>query len=325
MPDSVMPDLRCSPAAAWSAPAERPVRDCQHTRVQHEHGTRLAYVLDRCRCPACGEANRLGAQQRNTAIAYGTWTGLVDAEPVRAHVQQLRTAGLSLQRLSVLSGVGYGTLSALVYGDPPTRRVRSRTERRVLAVQADTAGLPAGRRVPATGTRRRLQALAAAGWSLPVLALRVSKTPRNLRRTLTTPTVTAATARAVAALYDELRQLDPPGRTPRERAGAERARSQARQHGWLPPRAWDDIDTDPGGDEPDLDDTDRPAADEAVLDEIAVERAMHGDQVRLTRAERDEAIARLTARGVSACRIAELLGTSSRAVTRRRAARRTAA
>jgi hypothetical protein len=217
-----------------------------------------------------------------------------------------------------------------VYGDPPTRRVRSHTERRVLAVQAGSAALPAGRRVPATGTRRRLQALGAVGWPLPVLALRVSRTPRNLRRTLTSSTVTAATARAVAALYDELRHLDPPFRTRQERAAAERARSQARQHGWSPPHAWDDVETDPGGDEPDLDDADRSAADEAVLDEsvldeIAIERAMHGDRVRLTRAERDEAIARLTARGVSACRIAELLGTSSRAVTRCRAARRTAA
>jgi len=122
-------------------------------------------------------------------------------------------------------------------------------------------------------------------------------------------------------LYDELRHLTPPRRTPQERAGVEQARTFARQHGWLPPRAWDDIDSDPDSDEQDLD-IEEPAD---LLDEIAVERAMQGDRVRLTGAERDEAIARLTARGVSACRIAELLGTSSRAVTRRRAARRTAA
>ncbi|MDQ3383539.1 MAG: zonular occludens toxin domain-containing protein [Actinomycetota bacterium] len=321
-----MPDGLPPPAAAPSTPAERPVRDCQHVRARHEHGTRLAYVLDRCRCPQCSQANRIEAQRRSTAIAYGTWTGLVDAAPVRAHVQQLRAAGVSLQRLSVLSGVGYGALSALVYGDPsrgqpPSRQVRSDTRGRLLAVRADTPALPAGRRVPAVGTRRRLQALAAVGWSLPVLALRVGRTPRNLRRTLTSPTVTVGTARSITVLYDELRHLTPPRRTPQERAGAEQARTYARQHGWLPPRAWDDIDSDPDSDEQDLD-IEEPAD---VLDEIAVERAMQGDRVRLTGAERDEAITRLTARGVSACRIAELLGTSSRAVTRRRAARRTAA
>ncbi len=319
------------PPVAESSCGQRPVRDCQHTRVHHEHGTRLAYVLDRCGCAACSEANRAEARRRTTAIAYGTWTGLVDAAPVRAHVQRLRAAGVSLQRLSVLSGVGYGTLSALVYGDPsrrqpPTGRVRGQTERRLLAVRANTAGLPPGRRVPATGTRRRLHALVAAGWSLPVLALRAEKTTRNLRRTLTSLTVTAATARTVADLYDELRDLAPPCRTPQERAEVERTRTQARQHGWSPPRAWDDIDTDPDSDELDSAGApDRPGGDETVLDEIAVERAMHGDRVRLTWAERDEVIGRLTARGVSACRIAELLGTSSRAVTRRRAARRTAA
>lgn len=89
----------------------------------------------------------------------------------------------------------------------------------------------------------------------------------------------------------------------------------------MPPWAWDDIDGDPDSDEQDLE-IEEPAD---VLDEVAVERAMQGDRVRLTGAEWDEAITWLTAGGVSACRIAELLGTSSRAVTRSRAARRTAA
>lgn len=100
------------------ASAHRPTRDCQHSRVNHEHGTRLAYVLDRCRCPSCTTANRLEAKRRRTAIAYGRWTGLIDAGPSREHIGHLRAAGLSLQRICSVSGVGYGTLAKIVYGDP---------------------------------------------------------------------------------------------------------------------------------------------------------------------------------------------------------------
>ena len=57
-------------------------------------------------------------------------------------------------------------------------------------------------------------------------------------------------------------------------------------------------------------------------DEIAIERALSGEPVRLTAAECDEAVARLTARGSSAQRICDLLHLSHRAVApaRRRAA-----
>lgn len=54
------------------------------------------------------------------------------------------------------------------------------------------------------------------------------------------------------------------------------------------------------------------------IDEIAVERAMHGEPVRLTRAERLEVVARLTARGYSLNQIAERLHSSRRRVERAR-------
>lgn len=41
---------------------------------------------------------------------------------------------------------------------------------------------------------------------------------RNLRRTLTSPTVTHGTARSVTVLSEELRHLTPPRRTPQDRA-----------------------------------------------------------------------------------------------------------
>ena len=61
-----------------------------HVRARHQHGTRAAYVQDRCGCGPCTAANTAAQRRRSTAIAYGTWTGLLDAAEVRAHVQSLR-------------------------------------------------------------------------------------------------------------------------------------------------------------------------------------------------------------------------------------------
>jgi hypothetical protein len=317
--------LAATPAANPEEPG-RVIRDCQHPQVHHEHGTRTAYVLDRCRCSPCTTANRLEAQRRRTAIAYGRWTGLVPAEAARQHVQQLRAVGLSLHRIATISTVGYGTVARLIYGDPsrrqpPTTRLRHQTQQQLLTVPLDTCSVAPGGRVDAIGSQRRLRALIAVGWPLPTLALSLGRSPGNLRRTMQANTVTAQSADRIVALYDGLCDTPPPNRTPVERANAARTQTDAAQSGWLPPWAWDDIDHD-NDNQPN--DSDQEGDCESWLDEIAIEAAMHGDPVRLTRAERDEAIARLTHRGISARRIAALLGTSSRNVVRRRAARRAA-
>lgn len=307
--------------------AARLVRDCQHVQARHEHGTRAAYVFDGCRCKSCGEANTAEERRRSTAIVYGTWSGLVDAAPARQHVQALREAGLSLERTAALSGVGQGTINSLIYGvpardQPPPARIRVDTERRLLEVQFDPSEVAAGRRVDATGTRRRLQALATLGWSVPPLAVHSGLTARTLRRALTNGAVTAQTARAVAALYDQLQTTSAPRRTPQERAAAKKAIARARGADWLPPGGWDDIDNEVTDEE---DDSAAPPAEASDLDEVAIERAMEGQRVPLTAQERCEAVARLTRRGLSARRIAELLHTTSRTVTRVRCEIRTAA
>ena len=76
------------------AKPETPVRCCLHVQVRHEHGTRAAYVLDRCRCAPCTAANTVQARRRNIAIAYGTWPGLVDqwAEIVQEYLHRIGLA-----------------------------------------------------------------------------------------------------------------------------------------------------------------------------------------------------------------------------------------
>lgn len=130
---------------------------------------------------------------------------------------------------------------------PPARQVRADTEQRLLAVRFAPSAVSAGRRLDATGSRRRLQALATLGWSIPTLALHSALTTRTLRRALTANTVTADTARTITALYDRLHSKPAPRRTPAEHAAADRTITRRRQAGWRPPLTWQDIDNDPDG------------------------------------------------------------------------------
>lgn len=91
--------------------------------------------------------------------------------------------------------------------------------------------------VPATGTLRRLQALAAIGWSTRAVAERAGVSPGSLRTFLYAPSkrVLPARAEAVATVYEELCMTLGPSKT---------SIAAARKRGWAPPLAWDDIDHD---------------------------------------------------------------------------------
>jgi len=93
----------------------------------------------------------------------------------------------------------------------------------------------------AAGTRRRLQALMRAGWSLGLLSARLGCSRQLLNKRLHLRShVTVATARAVAALYDELWDQAPPERDRFEKRAATMARRYAVERGFVPPLAWDD-------------------------------------------------------------------------------------
>ena len=180
------------------------------------HGTRARYVggpdengrPGGCRCASCTEGNRLDHAHRARMKLYGRWQPYVDAAPAREHVRALSAAGVGWKRAAKLAGVSTGSMSRLLFGGPgdrlPSRRIRPETERRLLAVRITPAALSPGARVDATGTRRRLQALVACGYSKSRLAARLGVQGGNLATSMERDQVTAATERAVRALYDEL-------------------------------------------------------------------------------------------------------------------------
>jgi hypothetical protein len=219
--------------------------------MTREHGTRTRYVMGPgpgkgpgCRCASCTAANRQEAGRRSRMQAYGQWRPYVDAAAPRAHVQALAEAGIGWKRAAELAGVSTGAMSKLLYGGPgnrpPTQRVRPETAAAILAVRPSPSALAPSALTDATGTHRRVQALTAAGWSQARIAARLGMSPGNFATMMRREQVTASTAEAARAVYDELWRQPPPETGQREKIAAARARNYARANGWAPPLAWDD-------------------------------------------------------------------------------------
>ena len=298
----------------------RVTRECTHPQARHRHGTRAAYVKDRCRCPDCTAANTAASRTATRERIYGCWQPYVDACPVREHIAALRAAGIGVERIAQLAGLSTSHIRQLAEhgGDAPTtQRVRPSTAARVLSVGIDNVSRAPRSRVDATGTSRRLRALVALGWPTELLADQLGRRPNSLHRSMTGQSVTVRTAQEIANLYERLWNTRPPQATSAQRAAASAARAHAAAQGWLPPLAWDDIDIDPTPAPPPADRSQR-----NDIDEIAVERAVAGDHITyddLTSVEQQEVIRRLSARGTSIRDIAAQLGTTKRTVSRRRA------
>lgn len=214
------------------------------TRALPEHGTLTRRKSHNCTCPACRACERNYMARRARLMAYGRWQPFVDAEPVRAHVRMLGSYGIGWQRVARLAGVSNGGLSRLLYGTygtgyPPSKRVRTTTADKLLAVKPIFENLAPSASVDGTGTRRRLQALVANGWPQKRLAAELGVETALVWQQIRQPFVAAATARTVRDLYDRLWNVDPATRGVAPRY-VETARQVAARNDWPPPGAWDD-------------------------------------------------------------------------------------
>lgn len=201
------------------AGVERPAAPDSH----RAHSTHAKYVVERCGCEVCREANRDYERRRGRAIARPdqVWLPYVPAGPARRHLAQLREQGVGLKTVSRLSGVSHGALSKIVYGDPargqaPSRRVRAQTLAAILAVRLDHA--QGGQKVPARPTWALLEELLAAGYTKGFLARAMGSSGANPALQVSRDRVRASTARAVEVLHARLIHQQPrPRRSRRSR------------------------------------------------------------------------------------------------------------
>lgn len=211
-------------------------RSCAHGG-RHQHGQRATYTHCGCRCWPCRLAmlEQVAESERNRA--YGR-SRLVDAQPARAHLAQLREAGMGWPRIAELSGVERSIVRRIIWGKArngrkeTAQRITRDTEAALLAVTWDPAD--GGRPLDGDPTARRLRALVALGWWTAELARATGYGQAHIDRILhghpKHRRVRPGTARRVHALYKHLADTPPP-------IGpyADRARRQAREKGWQPP------------------------------------------------------------------------------------------
>lgn len=73
---------------------------CTHLGQPHQHGTRVAYVKDRCRCPACTAANTAAWRAAVRGQIFGAASPYVDAGEVREHIRVLRRRGVGVAQIA---------------------------------------------------------------------------------------------------------------------------------------------------------------------------------------------------------------------------------
>lgn len=139
------------------------------------HGTRLRYMAG-CRCMLCRAANSRYETERAAARKAGDWNGLVAAKKARKHIQWLGVRGLGRRSIADSADVGRTVIQEIRSGKKT--QIRARTERRILAVNADAVS--GGCLVDGTKAWRQIKWLIEEGFTKTEIARRLgsrAKTP----------------------------------------------------------------------------------------------------------------------------------------------------
>jgi len=215
-------------------------------RQPPHHNTLTCYTNYGCRLPECVERKNEWARQRDRAMRAGTWQPLEDAAPVREHVRRLMDAGLTPQRIADLAGTDRLSVTDLTHSRGSRRGLRHRTTpefaAKILAI--DPAAVSAAR-VDAIGSKRRIQALVAAGWPLLHIARQLGMNEQRPEQILRQTRVYATTHTLIVDGYPRIAALRPEKRgVPRVKARL--SREWAKANRWPNPGYWadrmDDID-----------------------------------------------------------------------------------
>ncbi|MFF0821199.1 hypothetical protein ACFYUR_12510 [Micromonospora haikouensis] len=228
-------------------------------------------------CDNCRYRARTRARARHHAAAYG-WIqpAHVPAAPARQHITALHSEhSMSISAIAQQARVSFSTVHKIANG--VTLNSQPQTVAAILSVKPTPPPMPNGMTV-SVGSVRRLQGLAYAHYSSDDLASMLGVIPEVVRRCRSGTHRMIAETRA-HSIQVLARKLDGTwGPSPR-------AHAHALRQGWVSLAAWDDID-DPRA-EPST-----PAGRDDLVDDVAIEMALNGEMVKLTRLERHHAVHR---------------------------------
>lgn len=230
--------------------------------------------------------------RRRRLQALGQWQPYVDAEPVRQHLRKVNAAGMPFRAINERLGLPCdSSLQHLMWGRGqwgPGQKVKRETAELILAYWPSLDDFPDHAMIDATGSHRRVQALAVRGWSRNAVARHIGMRQDNFRDAIKQDRVTARLARRVAAAYDDLWNQDPLESGTSLNA-VSRVRKQAERAGFHGPLAWDDDTIDDPRAVP-LTDAAEPAASDG---ENLAARWLMGESVILGRNDRREVLQHL--------------------------------
>lgn len=214
----------------------------------HKHAaTKTCYSTHKCKCDPCRENSNRDRAYRKRMAAYGRPVStLVDAQPAREHIWDLRLMGMGPDRIAQLAGVNIGVIRHILWGtsssgNAPAKQVFEVNARKILAVPLDP-DLKAW--LDPRGAHRRLQALAVQGWSFAKVADRLGITCEGVGELMGSYRILQSTHTRVVAVFNEMWDKTPPTVTRYDRMVYTRTRRWAARKGWVGPLAWDDIDHD---------------------------------------------------------------------------------
>lgn len=161
------------------------------------HGSYMRYEAG-CRCEDCAIAASLYRRDRKAARRAGLSNGFTSAAPARQHIADLRAEGITNSAISLAAELHKSMVRDIASGRK--KQIREHTARVLLGVTSNMQYLNG--RIPAAPTRRRLEALEAAGYSRRDIGKRLGLKDRVALAT--GKVVYASKARRVRALYHDL-------------------------------------------------------------------------------------------------------------------------
>lgn len=258
------------------------------TTADHTHQpSRYCYMLG-CQRPECEQANyRYMAGLR--LDHHRGHRRLRDATPVADHIHRLAANEWTCVQIAKAARVSVSAVRAIAKGQPTVSRELA------LAILSVRVGPPPADEttVDATGSIRRLRALACLGHTLETIGDRADMSRWRLGRIIVGKftDIDTSTADAIAKAYRHLSTF---------RSDNPNTIRRARAQGWHGPLAWNDID-DPGC-QPEMEH--RPSRAKA-----STKPKVYADPAY---------VARLTRQGLSAEQIARQIGCHKRTVVRAR-------
>ncbi|MGF2209015.1 hypothetical protein [Streptomyces albidoflavus] len=182
-----------------------------------------------CRNEPCRTANYRYMKRLTYDYARGQ-KRRIDATQTRVWVERLAAHGWNYAQIADAAGTTRVTIRRIATGE--ARNISRHIASGVLAIRL---GRPSRGRVDATGTTRRLRALAVLGYPIHAIAEAAAVDISTLQGHLAARSVSvqAPIAQRIASTYRRLCFTPGP---------SDRVRRRAAARGWYGPLAWDDID-----------------------------------------------------------------------------------